>query len=128
MLPRRVFRCLVKTSLNLSLVCLYVSSCLPPYWKIMKKFKENLACWPKNFWNILIQDGLLWLQLYFELMSSLMVLSTTSLLMSLINSFPFCIIKHTKRSLIKWNVKIVWPKFILLEHLLICPTDLLCCS
>ena len=58
MLPRRVFRCLVKTSLNLPLVCIYGFNCFSPYLKIMKKFKENLACCLKNFWNIFNQDGL----------------------------------------------------------------------
>ena len=37
------------------------------------------------------------------MLNSLMVFNTTFLLMSLGNSFPFCIIKHTKRSLIKWG-------------------------
>ena len=64
-------------------------------------------------------NGSLWLQLYCELLNSLMVLNKTSSLMSLQNRLKFCIIKHIKRSLIKLNVNIFWPKFTLLQQILI---------
>ena len=59
-LSRKVFKCLVKTSLNLSLVCIYG----------FKLFKF-MACWLVNFWNTLNQDCSLWLQLHCELLNSL---------------------------------------------------------
>ena len=128
MLPRKVRRCLVKTSLSLLLVCIYGLKLFTSRLKIVKKFKESLACWLKNVWDMLNLDGLLWLQLCSELLNSLVVLNTTSLLMSLENNLPFSVIKYTKRSLIKSNVKIFWPKFSLLEQLLICSTNFLCSS
>ena len=67
-----------KTSLNLSLVCIYGLSCLLPDMKIMKKFKESLACRFLNFWNMLNEDDSLWLQLCCELLNSLMVLKVVS--------------------------------------------------
>ena len=103
MLSRRVFRCLVKTSLKLSLVCICGLSCLFPDVKTMKKFKESLACQLINFWNMLNQDGLLWLQLYCKLLKSLMVLNNTFSLMSVQNSLSLCITKCTKKSVIKSN-------------------------
>ena len=58
---------------------------------------------------MLNQSGSLWLQFNCKLSNSLMVLNSISSLMPLRNSFPCCIIKHTKRSVIKSN------KFILAE-------------
>ena len=48
-LSRRVFRCLLKTYLNLLLVCIYGLNCLLPNVKTMKEFNESLACRPLNF-------------------------------------------------------------------------------
>ena len=127
-LPRRAFRCLVETSLNFLLVFMYGLKLFTFRLKIMKKFKGSLACRLKNFWRMLNQDGFLWIQLYSERWNSLMVLNTTSMLMSLENNHPLSIIKHTKRSLIKSNIKIFWPKFTLLEQLLIYSINFLCCS
>ena len=84
----------MKTFLDFSLACLCGLRCLVPDMKTMEKFKEGLSCEWINFWNILNQDGSLYLQLYSELLMSLQI------------SFPFCIIKeHTyKKTYIQKNI------------------------
>ena len=115
MLPRRVFRCLVKTSLNLSLDCIYGLSCLSSDLKIIKKFKQSSACRLKNLWIMSNQDGLLWIQLYCELLTSFMVLNTISLLIPLENCLSFYIIKHTKRLSKIWSNYQIKCKYILTQ-------------
>ena len=84
-----------------------------------EEVQESLACWLIN---------LLWLRLFSELLNSLMILNNTSLLMSLQNSLPFCIIKRTKKSVIKSSAKIFWLELILLQQLLTYSMDFLCSS
>lgn len=126
MLPRKVFECLVKNCLNLSLVCIYGSAVYCHTWRLWRCSKKVWPASSKTF-----DTG--WIKVsYFgsnfcEFLNSLKILNTTSLLMSLKNSLPFCIIKHRKRSLIKLNI-MFWPKFALLEQLQIYSTDVLCCS
>lgn len=102
------------------LLCIYGLDSLLPDVKAMKKFKENLACRLINFCNTLNQA-------WCKLLNSLMVLSNTFSLMSLQNSLPYCIIKDTKRSVINWNINIFWPKFTLLQQLLMYSTDFYSC-
>ena len=104
---------------------LYICLKLPASkWEDYEEAQRKLSL--PTFCNTLNQYGLVWLHIHCELFESFMVLNNTSSLMSMQRSLPVFIIKHTKSSLIKSNVKIFWPKYTLLPQLLIYSTDFFC--
>ena len=94
-------------ALNASLVCIWFklsASICQDY----KKVERKLGLLAHKFWNMLNQDGSLWLHFYWKLLNKLMVLNSTSFLMSQEN-------------------KIFWPKFTFLLQLQIYSTNFMCC-